>query len=352
MLTASAEKLVSPVALASLSRNACATPSTHWVVLLSPLSATTLGRMAHGLADGLVASTLLACVRPMVLAPAMNVDMWAAPAVQRNWRTVLEDRPDALPLAPGSGLLACDRRGTGRMAEPGVLVAAVATVLAGVRGRDLAGQRVLVSAGPTREPIDAVRFLSNPSTGRMGAAVAFAASLRGAEVVLVHGPMSGVPAEWLERLECHAVTTSAEMQAELQRRMPWCTGLVMAAAVADQRPAAPAAAAKLPKDMLPPELALSEVPDIVSGLASARREGQWVCGFAAQDGDECQVLAKARAKLERKRLDMIFANAIDHSGRGFGSTTNAGWLLTREGTTVVPLGDKVAVANYILSRAT
>jgi len=206
LLTPSAAQLVSPVALACLSRNPCLLDGDQWshqasrplhvelaewaeLVLVAPLSATSLGRWVHGLADTLLASTLLACEAPVLAAAAMNTAMWAAPAVRRNWE-LLESFERVLPLGPAPGLLACDRQGDGRMAEPLQLLLALECLQLWGWQRDWSGLRLLVTAGPTREPLDPARCITNPSSGRMGVLLAQAARLRGAEVTLVHGPLA------------------------------------------------------------------------------------------------------------------------------------------------------------------
>ena len=361
VLTPSAERLVSPVALASLSRQACAVEALHWdasqprplhidlagwaeLVLLAPLTATTLARLVHGLADNLLTSTLLACRAPLVVAPAMNTDMWQAPAVQHNWQN-LQRQPHVIPVDPGRGLLACDRRGEGRMAEPELLIAACRGALASGGHQDLRGQRILVSAGPTREALDSARCLTNPSSGRMGVAMAVAARLRGAAVTLVHGPLQAVPSAWLDGLDCHPVGAAAEMMACLLRLQPCHDGVVMAAAVADQRPVQ-RSAVKLPKADLPHALQLEEVEDIARLLHQRRSPGQWMLGFAAQDGD---LLPPARAKRLHKGFDWIFANPIDQPGTGFASQRNGGWLIDDAGERHFATADKLDLANQLWS---
>ena len=367
LLSPSAERLVSPVALACLSRHPCACENDQWqhgqprplhidlaewadLVLLAPLSAATLARLVHGQADQLLASTLLArpASCPLVAAAAMNTDMWLAPAVQRNWAR-FDAEPGVLPLPPAAtGLLACDRRGPGRMVEPALLELAVASVLArGVR-RDLVGRSLVVTAGPTREAIDPARFLSNPSSGRMGVLLAQAARLRGARVVLIHGPLQVDPA-WLEGLECQAIVSAADLEQALALNAPGADAVLMAAAVADQRWRHPDPA-KAPKQALQQRLAdaasWEAVPDLLQQLVARRSPGQVLLGFAAHTGD---VLPQARAKLSRKGCDLLFANPIDAPGAGFGSETNAGWLLDAGGA-VEAIGpcSKLTLAHRLL----
>ncbi len=340
VLTPSAAQLVSPVALASLSRERCFLDADQWshtaprplhvelaewaeLVLLAPLSATTLGRWVHGLGDTLLASTLLATEAPVLAAAAMNTAMWSAPGVRANW-TQLQAFERVLPLGPAEGLLACDRQGSGRMAEPALLLLALESLAYRGWRRDWQGRRLLVSAGPTREWLDPARCVSNPSTGRMGVLLAQAARLRGAEVQLVHGPLQVEPA-WLEGLELHPINTGAELQAALRQLQPGVDAIAMAAAVADHRPARPLS-------HKPDKAASAEamaagwetVPDLLRELVQRRCGQQVILGFAAHSGD---VLPQAQAKFARKGCDLLFANPIDQPDAGFGSPANQGWLL-------------------------
>jgi phosphopantothenoylcysteine decarboxylase / phosphopantothenate---cysteine ligase len=363
VLTPSAARLVSAEALACLSRHACHLDADQWshqaprplhvdlaewaeLVLVAPLSATSLARWVHGLGDSLLASTLLACDAPVLAAAAMNTSMWSAPAVQANWQQI-HRWPKVVPLGPAAGVLACDREGDGRMAEPELLLLALESLALWGWQRDWQGRRLLVSAGPTREFLDPARCLTNPSTGRMGVLLAQAARLRGAAVTLVHGPLS-LPQAWLEGLSCRPVTTAAEMERALLHAQPGADAIAMAAAVADHRRARPLAE-KLAKTEL--ECNLSQgwepVPDLLAELVAARSQGQAILGFAAQSGD---VLSQARAKWRRKGCDLLFANPIDQPGAGFASNGNQGWLLG-PGDQVERLQptSKLAVAHSLLS---
>jgi phosphopantothenoylcysteine decarboxylase/phosphopantothenate--cysteine ligase len=363
VLTASAAQLVSPVALASLSRHPCHGDHDAWspaaprplhvelaewaeLVLLAPLSATTLGRWVHGLGDTLVASVLLACEAPVLVAPAMNTAMWSSPGVAANWEA-LQRWPRLLPLPPASGLLACDRIGDGRMAEPERLLLGLESLACWGWRRDWQGRRLLVSAGPTREPLDPARCLTNPSSGLMGLCLAQAALLRGAEVELVHGPLTA-PAALREGLRCHAISTAAELEAALQALQPAAAAIAMAAAVADHRRRRPCAA-KLPKQQLEAALASGweAVPDLLAGLVRRRPGGQAILGFAAYSGDD---LERVRAKFVRKGCDLLFANPIDRPGVGFGTAANSGWLLgPGELQTELQPAPKLAIAHRLLT---
>jgi phosphopantothenoylcysteine decarboxylase/phosphopantothenate--cysteine ligase len=340
VLTPSAAQLVSPVALASLSRERCYLDADQWshtaprplhvelaewaeLLLVAPLSATTLGRWVHGLGDTLLASTLLATEAPVLAAAAMNTAMWSAPGVRANWEQ-LQGFERVLPLGPAEGLLACDRQGSGRMPEPELLLLALESLASWGWRRDWHGRRLLVSAGPTREWLDPARCISNPSTGRMGVLLAQAARLRGAQVDLVHGPLQLDPS-WLEGLNRHPIDTGAELQQLLQHLQPQMDAIAMAAAVADHRPAV-TLSQKPEKAAVAAAMAAAwePVPDLLVELVGRRPAGQRILGFAAQSGD---VLPQAQAKLARKGCDLLFANPIDQADAGFGSATNQGWLL-------------------------
>lgn len=363
VLTPSAERLVSAVALASLSRQRCFMDADQWshtaprplhvelaewaeLVLLAPLSATSLGRWVYGLGDSLLASILLATEAPVLAAAAMNTAMWASPGVLANWRQ-LQAFERVLPLGPAQGLLACDRQGTGRMAEPELLLLALESLATWGWRRDWQGRRLLVTAGPTREWLDPARTISNPSTGRMGVLVAQAARLRGAEVQLLHGPLQLDPA-WLEGLECQPIDTGEQLQQQLRLRQPGVEAIAMAAAVADHRPVA-AQPQKLDKQALAAQLdqGWEAVPDLLQELMQRRPAGQRILGFAAHSGD---VLPQAQAKFARKGCDLLFANPIDRPGAGFAVSSNQGWLLG-PGDAVEPIApqSKLAVAHRLLT---
>jgi phosphopantothenoylcysteine decarboxylase/phosphopantothenate--cysteine ligase len=363
VLTPSAAQLVSPVALASLSRQRAYLDADQWshtaarplhvelaewaeLVLLAPLSATSLGRWVHGLGDSLLASILLATEAPVLAAAAMNTAMWSSPGVLANWQQ-LQGFERVLPLGPAEGLLACDRQGTGRMAEPDLLLLALESLALWGWRRDWQGRRLLVTAGPTREWLDPARCITNPSTGRMGVALAQAARLRGAAVQLLHGPLQVDPA-WLEGLSCQRIDTGAELQQQLRLHQPAADAIAMAAAVADHRPLAPQAQ-KHDKQDLAAQLAegWEAVPDLLQELVQRRPAGQPILGFAAHSGD---VLPQAQAKFARKGCDLLFANPIDQPGAGFGAAANQGWLLgPGPAVETVPAQGKLAVAHQLLT---
>ena len=373
LITPSASQLVSAVALASLSRHRCYQDQDQWdpqqprplhvalaewaeLVIVAPLSATTLARWSQGLGEGLLASLLLACECPVIAAAAMNTGMWRHPAVRRNWELLGED-PRVLRLAPESGLLACDRVGDGRMAAPELIHLAAESALQrctedGLLPLDWEGRRLLVSAGPTVEGLDPARVLSNRSSGRMGVLIAQAARFRGAVVDLVHGPLQ-VPSAWLDGLCCHAVESSGAMQEQLQCLQAQADGVVMAAAVADWRRRGGAAMDKAPKADLQAMLAsaLEPVPDLLMGLQATRPPSQLILGFAALSGTDAQIIDRARQKCSAKGCDLLMANPIDREGQGFGSANNGGWLVSAEGgVDVMPVSGKLALAHVLLDR--
>lgn len=373
VVTPSAAQLVSAVALASLSRHRCYQDDDQWdpqqprplhvalaewaeLVIVAPLSASTLARWTQGLGDGLLASLLLARDCPVVAAAAMNTGMWEQPAVRRNWALLGKD-PRVLRLAPESGLLACDRVGDGRMVDPTLIRLAVESSLLtcavnGVLPADWQGRSLLVSAGPTVEGLDPARVLSNRSSGRMGVLMAQAARFRGAAVQLVHGPLQ-LPDAWLEGLRCYAVESAQQMQEHLQTLQPTAAAVVMAAAVADWRRQGGASVHKAPKAQVPATLAshLEPVPDLLQGLHAAKPPSQRLLGFAALSGSNDQMLARARDKCVAKGCDLLMANPIDRPGQGFGAAANGGWIVTLDGATeVVPVMDKLALAHLLLDR--
>ncbi|CAI8169807.1 MAG: bifunctional phosphopantothenoylcysteine decarboxylase/phosphopantothenate--cysteine ligase CoaBC [Prochlorococcus sp.] len=371
VVTPSAAKLVSPLALASLSRHRCYQDEDQWnpseprplhialaewaeLVVVAPLSASSLGRWSQGLGDGLLASILLACERPVVVAAAMNTGMWSSPAVQRNWQ-YLKDDPKVLPLAPEAGLLACDRLGEGRMAAPELIELAVLSGLlqadqVGHLRRDWSGRRLLVTAGPTVESLDPARLLSNRSSGRMGVLLAQAARLRGACVDLVHGPVT-VPEAWLEGLTLHPVGSARQMQSVLAALQSQADAVAMAAAVADLRLADGPQVQKTSKDCLLASLAtgLELVPDLLAELVGNRPEGQVVLGFAALTGDDSEVQKLGAAKRLLKGCDLLFANPIDRPGQGFEENANGGWLVGADGIArALPVTSKLVLAHQLL----
>ena len=313
------------------------------LVLVAPATANLIARMAAGMADDVVTSVLLATRAPVLIAPSMNVNMWNHPLTQRNLRTLVEIGVSV--VEPGEGFLACRWVGKGRLAEPAEIVEAAAHVLS---PRDLAGRRIVVSAGPTHEAIDPVRFLGNRSSGKMGYAVAAAAARRGAEVTLVAGPTSlAAPAG----VGVVRVDTAREMQDAIERAADGADAVIMAAAVADFRPVAPETHKLKRSEMTGPlSIALEPNPDVLAGLGARRRAagaGPLLVGFAAETRD---VEGYARAKLAAKGCDLVVANDVTEPGAGFAVDTNRVILVDADRTTPVPAGPKPRVAHRILDR--
>ena len=311
------------------------------VFLVAPASAHTLAKLAHGLADNLLTAAALACRRPLIVAPAMNNAMFENPATQANLDT-LRARGVTV-LEPGTGSLGSPGEfGIGRLPEPPELLAAVEEAMQ--RGGALDGLNVLVTAGGTREPIDSVRFVGNRSSGRMGLALAAEAQRRGARVTVVAANVSIPRPPGIEYLD---VGTAAELAGACAERFDACDVLLMAAAVADYRPAAPHAG-KIKKDQTGAELKLdlTRTEDVLSGLAARRRPGQLIVGFAAEHGE--QALDYGRGKLERKNLDAIVVNDIGGEGVGFESADNEVWIVTAEEERHVPKTSKGEVAAAVL----
>ena len=318
------------------------------VIVVAPATAHLLARYAHGLADELLTATLLATRAPVIVCPAMHTEMWEHPAVRDNLVTLAGRGVIVVP--PEEGRLAGGDSGAGRLADPATIVEQVLAVLAARSTRpadDLGGRAVVVSAGGTREPLDPVRVFTNRSSGKQGHALAEAAARRGAIVTLVTTAALPVPEDLSERIQVVAVETAAELEAAMVRAAPAADVVIMAAAVADFRPKAPAGH-KLAKADGVPEVVLEPTPDILSGLVAARHPGQVLVGFAAETDD---VLARGQAKLERKGVDLLVVNDVTAPGAGFDHDTNVVTILDRRGgVESVPLMSKREVADAVLDR--
>jgi phosphopantothenoylcysteine decarboxylase / phosphopantothenate---cysteine ligase len=357
ILTRGAQQFVTPLTFEALTRRAVITdqwaPGTNTDVghislttevaalVVAPATANLIAKLAHGLADDFLTTFALATRCPILLAPAMNTQMLAHPAVEANLAT-LRGRGVRL-IDPGSGYLACGWVGPGRLAEPEDIVAATCDAIAPVPTvADLAGRRVLITAGPTYEDIDPVRYVGNRSSGRMGVALAEAAHRRGAAVTLVLGPSAlAVP----PGLEVVRVRSAAEMHAAVMQALPGQDVVVMAAAVADYTPVTQAAE-KITKSDGPLTLTLTRTRDILADLGASRDGGARpvLVGFAAETAD---AIARGRRKLEAKRVDLVVANDVTQAGAGFEHDTNAVTIITRDREVAVPLQAKSAVADRI-----
>lgn len=353
ILTAAASRFVAPLTFQSLTGRPA--PADLWseeahvlhvgladgadLLVVAPATADILAKLAHGLADDLLTVTALAARCPLLVAPAMDAGMFEHPAVQANLAT-LRAR-GATVIGPADGRMASGLEGRGRMLEPEEILGHVR--LAAGRNGPLAGRRVVVTAGGTQEPIDPVRVIANRSSGKQGFAVAQAALDRGAAVTLVAAPCALATPVGASRVD---VATAQEMADAVLESCAGADALVMAAAVADFRPARPAAR-KLKKDAGPPAVELERTTDILGVVTAARARPACVVGFAAETGD---LLRNARRKLKEKRLSLIVANDVTLPGGGFGSDTNRATLIDAAGTEELPLLSKAEVAGKILDR--
>ena len=308
------------------------------VFLVAPATANVIAKMAAGIADDMLTTTILAASCPKIIAPAMNTGMYDNPITQRNLQTLKDFGVEV--IEPDSGWLACGDVGRGRMPNPAVLFEAVRDALT---SKDLVGMHVLVTAGPTQEAIDPVRFISNHSTGRMGYEIAAAAHRRGAQVTLVSGKTALEPPHGVTVVP---VVSAQEMFDAVTSRAKEQDMIVKCAAVADYKPET-SAQDKIKKQDGELALRLSRTQDILAYLGSHKKSNQVLCGFSMETKD---LLKNSRAKLEKKGADMIAANSLKDAGAGFGTVTNRVTLLTRDGAEPLPLMGKDAVADTLLDR--
>ena len=350
IMTENARQFITPLTFETLTNNRCVVDTfardfsydvTHVslakaadLILIAPATANVLAKLAHGIADDMLTTTVLAARCEKLAAPSMNTAMLENPITQDNLNTLRKYGFQI--IEPASGLLACQDTGSGKLPEPQVLLDWISRSLA--REKTLAGVRVTVTAGPTQESLDPVRYLTNHSSGRMGYAIAREAMLRGARVTLISGRTALEPVPFVEM---RPVTTAAEMLREVQEALPETEILIKAAAVADYRPAAVA------EDKMKKRDGEMSIPleEILGWVAQNRRPGQFICGFSMETRD---LLENSKAKLERKKLDMIVANNLKVAGAGFGVETNVVTLITRDGVTELPLMGKDQVAGRLL----
>lgn len=308
------------------------------LLIVAPATANVLAKAAHGIADDMLTTTILACSCPKLAAPAMNTRMYENPVTQDNLETLR--RYGWQVIEPKSGRLACGAVGMGKMPEPEELLEAVDHAVR--YEKDLAGLRLLVTAGPTREALDPVRFLSNHSSGKMGYAVARAASDRGAEVTLVTGPTALKPPAFVETVE---VTSAQEMFDAVTRRAQEQDIIVKAAAVADYRPAEYSENKLKKGEGDPLSLPLERTRDILLWLGEHKKPGQFLCGFSMETE---RLLENSRKKLKKKNLDMVAANSLNEAGAGFGGSTNVLTLITADSEEQLPLLSKEEAAHRLL----
>lgn len=307
------------------------------VFLIAPASANVIAKAAHGIADDMLTTTFLACECPKIVAPAMNTRMYLNPITQDNLELLRKYRMEV--VEPATGHLACGDVGAGKMPEPDVLFEYLVKALT---PKDMAGLKVLVTAGPTREKIDPVRYISNHSSGKMGYAIAKAAMRRGAEVTLVTGKTGLTPPISVETVD---ITSAAEMADAVKSRADKQDIIIKAAAVADYRPSY-AADEKIKKKADDMNIALERTEDILGFLGAHKKDGQFLCGFSMETEN---MEHNSREKLRKKNLDLIVANNLKQAGAGFGTDTNIVTLMSETDTVQLPMLSKEEVADRLLT---
>ena len=353
IMTKNATNFINPIAFETLTKNKCMTDTfdrnfmynvAHVsiadkadVMLAAPASANIIAKMAHGIADDMLSTTYLAMKCPVIVSPAMNVNMFTNPVVQRNIKTLEDFGVTVIP--PDNGYLACGYTGAGKMPSEQVLLDYILRVIA--KEKDLAGKRVLVTAGPTRESIDPVRFITNHSTGKMGYAVARQAMLRGAEVTLVSGPVSIDPPPFVRVVN---VSSAKDMFEAVKVNFADADIIIKTAAVADYTPES-TADEKIKKSDGSLSIQMKRTADILKWLGENKRDGQVLCGFSMETDN---MLENSRAKLQKKNADLIAANSLRDEGSGFGTDTNHLVLIKRDGVTDLPLLSKSDAADKLL----
>ena len=309
------------------------------LVMIAPATANVIAKLAHGLADDMLTTTVLACNCPKIVVPAMNTKMYENPVTQDNLN--LLRRYGWEVVEPASGYLACGAVGKGKLPEPEVLLQVILHDLA--HEKDMVGKKVLVTAGPTQEALDPVRYLTNHSSGKMGYAIAQAAARRGAQVTLVSGPVALKRLPYVETVD---VVSAQEMFEAVAARAAEQDILIKAAAVADYRPTV-VAEDKMKKSDDALSIPLERTQDILGWLGQHRRPGQFLCGFSMETQN---MVENSRKKLEKKQVDMIAANNLKVEGAGFGVDTNLLTLITKDGLDELPLVSKEAAADLLLDR--
>ena len=370
VITQSATNLVSPLSLSTLSRNKCYQDKDQWadsqtkplhialaewaeLIIVAPLSATSLSKFTSGSADGLLASILLASQSQIVMAAAMNTSMWENQSVKKNWNYV-KTIDQVITLEPSAGLLACDRVGNGKMVNLDIIeMASESAFIFHAENKfltkDLKDIRFLISAGPTVEALDAARQLTNRSSGKMGVLIAQAAKLRGAEVDLVHGPVS-VQQDLLEGLNTYPVRSSNEMGAKIDDLQPSAQVIVMAAAVSDFKNNSPSEQ-KISKEFFLKSIFddLEMTSDLIKNQTKKKLENQIFLGFAAETGSDNEIIKKGEKKRVSKGCDLLMANPIDRAGQGFDENFNSGFLLgPKKMVKNLSFSTKLAISHQLL----
>ena len=307
------------------------------LMLIAPASANVIGKMAHGIADDMLTTTVLACKAPVYVSPAMNTNMYENPIVQDNLRTL--ETYGMKVIDPASGYLACGDTGAGKMPEPQTLFAYIEAELA--HKKDLSGKRILITAGATQEALDPVRYLTNHSTGKMGYALAKAAMVRGAQVTLVSGQTNLEPPLFVDLVP---IISAQDMYEAVESRFDETDVLIMAAAVADYRPKE-YVDQKIKKKTGDNVLELARTTDIIGTLSARKKPGQFLCGFSMETE---HMLENSKRKLQQKHLDMIVANNLRTEGAGFGKDTNVVTLIREDRQMELPKLSKLEVSHRIL----
>lgn len=354
IMTENATQFINPVTFESLTGRKClvdtfdrnfeysvehvALAKAADVFLVAPASANVIGKVAHGIADDMLTTTFLACECPKIVAPAMNTHMYQNPILQDNLKICASYGMEVID--PAVGYLACGDTGAGKMPEPETLLDYIVKAIA--YEKDLAGKRILVTAGPTREAIDPVRYITNHSTGKMGYAIARAAAYRGAQVTLVTGPVELEPPRFARVVPVQSARQMYEAVTAVSGKQDI---IIKAAAVADYRPAS-VADEKMKKKDGELSIQLERTDDILGYLGSHRKEGQFLCGFSMETQN---MMENSRAKLERKHLDMIVANNLKVEGAGFGTDTNVVTIITRDRELELEKMTKDEVAHRLLT---
>lgn len=355
LMTKNATNFINPITFESLTGNKCLVDTFDRnfqfqvehvsiakkadVVMIAPASANVIGKLAHGIADDMLTTTVIACKCKKIISPAMNTNMFENPIVQDNLK-ILEHYGYEV-IQPASGYLACGDTGAGKMPEPQTLLAYIEKEIA--CKKDLKGKKILVTAGPTQEAIDPVRYITNHSSGKMGYSIAKAAMLRGADVTLVSGRTAIEPPMFVKVVP---IVTAKEMFDAVTSVSDEQDIIIKAAAVADYRPAV-VSSEKVKKKDGEMSIALERTDDILKYLGEHKKENQFLCGFSMETQN---MVSNSRAKLEKKNLDMIAANNVKEKGAGFQGDTNVLTLITQEEETSLPLMSKEDAANQLLDK--
>ena len=355
LMTQNATNFINPITFESLTGNKCLVDTFDRnfqfqvehvsiakkadVVMIAPASANVIGKLAHGIADDMLTTTVMACKCKKYISPAMNTNMFENPIVQDNLKTLEHYGYEV--IQPASGYLACGDTGAGKMPEPETLLAYIEKEIA--HEKDLQGKKILVTAGPTQEAIDPVRYITNHSSGKMGYAIAKAAMLRGAEVTLVSG-RTAIEAPLFVNVV--PIVTAKDMFEAVTGISNEQDIIIKAAAVADYRPAV-VSSEKVKKKEGQMSIELERTDDILKYLGENKREGQFLCGFSMETQN---MISNSRAKLEKKHLDMVAANNVKEAGAGFQEDTNVLTLITQKEETSLPLMSKEDAANKLLDK--